>query len=305
MKTYITNFYSQIKNSIYGPEFYKNLENKSLFYSFIYVVKLSFLVSLISTFILVLFIRQFETNILQKAGVPDIGSLPSKYVETYFADDLVITINNDNLTTNKTELVNFPVPYDWFEGEKDDSGLFLDNLVIISPNELLDSSTFSQYNTYLMMSSTTAGFFDPEKNTVQFYNYQELRDKASTGIPESFIVTKSTAQNYAIIIGDYINNYSFLVFFFITTMTLIVLAFMITVGTLVFCLVLALITLIVGKIWKSETTYINWYKKAIFANTSYILLAWSLGWLLPITGIPFFNTILVFSLLLINKNFNK
>lgn len=295
----MTNFITQVKESIINPSFYHGLKHRDTSYTIIYLLKLSLVISLVATFICAVLFIGFKGDLLAKAGVNKISDLGVKYLDTYFPSDLVIKMNDGVLSTNKTEPVIFPVPKDWLSTDIDDK--VLDNIAVVAPQEEFTNDLFDKYKSYAIFASSTAGFFDPQKETIQTYHYKDKE----TGHVANLEITHDFAKEKIQTVSEYLNSILPFIFFLLAVLMFVCLSVYIFISALVFAIFTALLAWLIGKLTKSDLGYGDWYLRAIHADTLYILLAWTVAWIIPFTFIPFMNTIFVLGVLYLNKNFER
>lgn len=296
------NFFQQIKNSVYGPDFYKNLEIQDFSYTAKYLLKLSFFTSFLSALVLIALFFIFRINLLASTGLQNMSEFGQKYVETYFPTDLVINFQNGVLSTNKTEPVIFPIPIEWFSESFESDDRFR-NVLTISTNENITRDSFQKYDSFVILASTTGAVYDADKNSINFFNYKnsdvDINEIQNITVDKNFAVEKiNSVSGYLFKILPYIAVIFVLGYFILASIAIFV-------GTLIFAIFSAFLAWLIGKIWGIEKVYRVWYLKAVHADTLYILLAWTIGFILPFTVIPFANTILVLLVLFFNDSFKK
>ncbi len=294
------NFFEQIKNSVYGPVFYKKLENQNFSYTAKYLLKLSFFTSFLSVLVLMVMFFVFKINFLAASGIENLNQFGQKYLENNFPNDLVVNFQNGILSTNKNEPTIFPIPVEWFGSEFENEQRFI-NFVTIDQNENISLESFRKYNSYAILSSTTGAFFDSEKNSVNFFKYTDENFKDV----DNLSIDKNTAINNVNSVSEYLLKILPYFMLYMSVLYFIIVGIMIFIGTLIFSIFIALLSWLIGKIWGINKDFTTWYLKGIHANTLYILLAWTVGFVFPFTMVPFAGTILVLLVLFFNDNFKK
>ncbi len=297
---YFKNYFNQIRGSIYNKNFYKNLENQDFSYTIKYLAKLSFFTSFLSIILLLILFFAFKLNILAYSGAQNINELGKNYIENNFPNDLVVNINNGILTTNTNEPVIFPIPVELFSEGLNTKENFR-NFLTISPNEPIDLNSFEKYKSFAILSSTTGAIYDTEKKSIELFQY---KDKNLQEI-QNLTINKNSAFETLNLLSDYLFKLFpyFLVLFSFSYFVIV--GIFIFIGTLIFSLFTALISFLIGKFLNIEKDFQTWYKKSIHADTLYIILAWTIGFIFPVFLIPFSNTILVLLVLYFNDNFKK
>jgi hypothetical protein len=172
---------------------------------------------------------------------------------------------------------------------------------VIALNESISKDSFDKYDTYMILASTTGGYYDPEKNSLQLFNYA---DKDFDDIP-TISLNKDNVSEKLAQFTSYLTSFLPLIFTFLFILAFLSFAVGIFLGTILFSIFTAFLAWILGKIWGVENTFGTWYLKAIHADTLHILLVWTIGWIIPLSIIPFFGTILVLIVLFVNDNFRK
>ena len=95
------NFFSTVKNSIYSPEFYKGVTQRSLFSAILYFLLLSVLVTIIQS---INPIVSFVT-----VGEREVQKFVSSTVNSY-PQELEVKIQNGKVISNVTEPYFIPIP---------------------------------------------------------------------------------------------------------------------------------------------------------------------------------------------------
>lgn len=297
---YFKNFFNQINESIYSKNFYQNLENTDFSYTIKYLAKLSFFVSFLSTSLLLILFFVFKLNVLTYSGVQNINQLAQDYLENNFPSELVININNGVLSTNTDQPVTFPIPVEWFnEGFSSEENFR--NFLTVSPNEPITLNSFEKYKSFAILSSTTGAIYDIENKSIELFQYKDEDLQAI----QNLNINKNSAGETVNIFSNYVFKYfpyflisfMFAYFFFV--------GIFIFISTLIFSLFTTLISFLVGRFSNIEKDFLVWYKKTIHADTLYIILVWTLGFVFPFAIVPFSNTILVLLVLYFNDNFKK
>lgn len=292
------NFFNQIRSSVYDKVFYRELENQSFSFTFKYLLKLAATISLFSTIIMFSFLYAFQIKMLSVTNSPDTGSLLTNYVENYFADDLLITFKDGKLSTNKETPTVFPIPSDLLEYDNED--LLPKNFVVISANEEFSPVLLDKYDTLGVMASSSLGFYDESEERMEVIDYTDVDEEYN-----DIVVDKDLAMSKAEIAAEYINASIPYIYTLGVLFVFLACLLMIFFGELLLALVTGLIAFLIAKFKKIGGTYKSWYLKSIHADTLWLVLAWTLGWIIPFSVIPLLNSIVVIVVLFVNDNFKK
>ena len=87
-------FFKNIKNSIYNPEYYSNLLNKPFSYSLKYFLLFSFIIALLLT---------VDSSFSALPKIKSFLDVAGKKTIQYYPDELQITIKNGKTSTNVNE----------------------------------------------------------------------------------------------------------------------------------------------------------------------------------------------------------
>lgn len=294
------NFIDQVRGSIYDPFFYRNLSHKETSYTIVYLVKLSLIIGLFTSIFSIISLFTLQKAIIEKAGVHDIGSLATKYVEMYFPSDLIISLKGNSITSNSSQPVEFPVPYDWFGMEDLKSQYFLKDIAVIAPTEEFSPELFTKYDSYIIVSSSSAAIYDPSKESIKT---MDLKD-----VPASMqgkTLDKIQASKLAGDVREYVNRIAVFMYPVLAIGILFGATLYIIISALLFALWIAFICWLIGKFTKSTHGFGDYYLRAIHAETLFIILSWTIGTIIALGAIPLFNTLLTLFVLYFNDNFKK
>lgn len=295
----MTNLYNQIIGSIYNEKFYKDLKNKNTSFTMFYLLKLSSVIALVATFIIAILFITKENKFLNTLEVNSLGQVPTKYIREYYPDDLAIQIKDGTLTTNTTEPITFPIPFDWFGGINEDMGSTT-NIAVITTQDEFSSSLFDKYSAFAVFTPKTAAIYDQGNHSIRDFTYEEInKEYPELNISKSLILEKLVkVENGYKKIAPIVSILCLLAIF-------IGITFFVFIGTIIYALFSALVIFIISKLLKKEDTYGEIYLKAIHADTLYILLFWTIGLIFPILEIPFLNLALVIAVFAINNEFKN
>jgi hypothetical protein len=292
------NFIQQITNSIYNPDFYKSLDEKETSYTMFYLLKLSLLVSVISIVGMIIFVVSAKNEILANANVPQVSDLPRKYVENYYPADLILSYKNGNIHTNQTDPVFFQVPVSWLGDKANELKNIEYNLAVITPKEEYSDDLIGKYNSMLVLASTSLGFSNG--GSIEKVKYSELKFDF-----DEIVVNKEIALNKATELKSYIEGYSTTFLLTLLTVMFVLIIIFAFLANLIFALFTGLVAFIISLALKSKSNYGAMYLKAIHADTFYILISATLGWVIAFNLIPFLNTLMVLFILYTNKVFES
>ena len=263
-------FFKNIKNSIYNPEYYSNLLNKPFSYSLKYFLLLSFVVSLLLTIV-------FSFSTLPK--IKSFLDIAGKKAIQYYPDELQITINNGKASTNVNE------PY-FIKTPEDLKIKNIDNLVVIDTKNNFSLTEFENYKTLLLLTNNSLIY--REKNNTKI-TIQSLKQ-----IP-NYTLNKPALLSFFNKVSPYLKLvYPFFIIlmllFFFSALTL----------RLFYLLVAALLIWIVAKIKKINIGYSKSYQLGMHLMTLAIIITQLVSLTLPRVHIPFLFTAITLLAAIIN-----
>ena len=264
--------FKNIKDSIYGPEYYKEVLAKPASYSFKYYFLFALIVSLVITvcfsFMAIPKIKAFA----------DYGS--TKIVELFPAE-LRIDVKNGQVSTNVQEpyFIKFPGELKAKENsEISNKNLSnIENILVIDTKNDFNLDTFNSYKTFALLT----------KNSVVYYkdNGIEMQPLESS---MNFSVDREKVASVIDKIKPYIKFVYPIVVLSIFVISMIVFCFQLI------CLFFgALFVWLVARLKKVNMGYLKAYQLSLHLLTFGILvetLAFLFGYVIPI---PFFGTILL------------
>jgi hypothetical protein len=295
---FITDLVNQIRNSIFNPSFYKELDHKETSYTIYYLLKLAAIISLVVTIGLLVTFNSFLNSVMTNSNTRSPGEVLSMYIETYFADDLVVTFRNGELITNKSEPIIFPIPFSWLNIDLQDNENIPGNIAVINTVNNFTPTLLDQYDTFFVMATSSAAYRDREVTKV--LNYEDIEDKYPDLVINKNLVREKTRD-----VAYYINSAMPYIFIFGFILLFIFFVLAIVAGELIGAIFFGFLAYIVAKILNIQSTFGTWYLKAIRADTLFLVLSWTVGWIIPFTVIPFVNTFVVLLVLYFNNNFKK
>ncbi len=270
-------FFKNIKNSIYGPDYYSSVTTKPFSYSFKYYLLFVLLISLVSTIILCFKVIP--------AVKPILDTVTGEILE-YYPDELSITIKGGEASTNVQEPYFIKLPEEW-GGEREEVGI--ENLLAINTKKEFSIEDFRSYNAVCYLAKKSLTCYD-EDRTMQIIPLSEMPDMT---IDENLISSLAgKIEPFLKIIYPLIALAIFLGLF-------IMLLF-----RLVYLLIAALLIWIVAKIRKAGVGYKKSYQLGIQLMTLPIIITLPVKYLLSLAKInlsfPFLFTILLILVAAVN-----
>ncbi len=153
-------FLENVKNSIYGPEFYKKLQSKPLSFSFKYFYALASVLAVILTAQLSFQLIPNIARVLAGIGPGIVNNYPS---------ELVITIKNGQASSNVAEPYFIKTPASIAGGNSKNepavtinglqpsssSSSVPENLIVIDTKNQFSEADFDKYNTFAVLTKTS------------------------------------------------------------------------------------------------------------------------------------------------------
>lgn len=265
--------FSNIKNSIYSPEYYKEVLQKPMSYSvkyfFKFILILAFVLAVVYSFIFIPRLKAFVDNF----GIEAVNVFPG---------DLKVEIKNGQAFSDSIQPYFIKVPQG-FESKEDQPKF--DNFIVIDTNNNFDLEKFNSYNTFAILNKDSITYFQNKKITVQ-----PLKD-----VP-NFVADKQSLANlinqvtpfarfiYPIIpVGLFLGNFVAFIFY------------------LLYMIFGALIIWLVLKIKNIKTTYKKSYQLGLHLLTPAIIINTVLGFLGVVFPFLFTIIIIIFTIINIKK----
>ncbi len=177
------NFFSTLIKSLYNPEFYQGIpENRTgdavkYFLGFIFVVAVLF-----SIMPMVIGLGFF----LAAHNEADQGYAQ---VRGFYPSDLVVKINQGEISINQPEPYLIPTPSSWVNGLSDggrrSSGFRIENLIVFDTAKPIASEDFEADQTLVIVGKNEIGMYDPNKSKVEIYDLKNL------GLHENITIDQS------------------------------------------------------------------------------------------------------------------
>lgn len=277
------NFIKKVKSSVYDPEFYKEIKNKSFGFVWGYFTLLVLVLSVVLSLVYSVQILPTFNNVGEKIR----SNILSKYPA-----ELEVKFKNGEVSTNVSE------PYfvklsenDFIELKNKPEYAGIENALVIDTKKSVGLSDFEKYKTLVWLAKDSIvikqdgkvtiqdlGKNSPFELTISKANLETWLEKFSPIIKVAKFVLP-----VAIFIGYFI-AYHFLLLYF---------------------LLVAFLVFILGKIMKLGLGYKDAYKVTVFASTLSILLKAILWGVLRYSHLPFVFTLITLVIVYVNfKNYN-
>lgn len=153
-------FIWDIRKSIYGPNYYKELTAKSFWHSFKYYLLLAIILAVITavSFLFSIFpaVKVFINN-------------AESEVLNYYPDELQIFIKNGQASTNVAEPYFLKLPPEIKESvtKKNNAPQDLENLLVIDTKNEFNIDQFKNYKTLVLLGKKNAVYYGDGKITIQ------------------------------------------------------------------------------------------------------------------------------------------
>ncbi|MFH1769673.1 MAG: DUF1189 family protein [Parcubacteria group bacterium] len=245
------NIFGKIKNSIYGPQFYKDLQNKSLGFSIGYLFKLALLIALVATIIYSIVLVPKVSDFLDNIGADIID---------YYPDELVMDIKDGKVSVNVPEPYFLALPGE-LRGELDDTNVdpSVENLLVINTKQEFSIDLFESYNTVALLGEDYIAHYD-DNSQIAIISLSDVpdftldADKVSTWAGKIESIVKIVPM-VILPIGV------FLVSFFVTF-----------IWNLIYMFFGAIVILILLKIMGKQTGYGHSYRIGLHALTLNVII---------------------------------
>lgn len=268
--------FQDIKNSVYNPDFYRELLSRPLSYSLKYFFLLGVLLTLINTIIV-------SFDLIPSAGA-FFSSVGPKVLQ-YYPDDLTITIKNGHASANVQEPYFLAMPVELKSNEPAvASSTPPENFLVIDTKNPFSVDQFRADKTILLL---TYDSFVYEKNGgITIQPLDRIGD---------WTIDKGGIKSFLDKINPYLRYlpWIFTLIFFIGYY----IGFMFH---LVYFLLFALVVWVIARIGKSKLTYGKSYRVAIHAATLSLILSYLVLPVIPRLSIPFLFTIIALIVTFIN-----
>ncbi len=268
-------FWDKVKNSIYGPEFYKELQSKPLSFSFKYFYALASILAVIGT-------AQFSFQVIP--GLTTfLSGLGPEIIDSY-PNELVVTIKDGQASSNVAEPYFIKTP-ESMRNENYRNVPVTDNFVVIDTKNQFTEENFTKYNSFAVVTKTSLAF-RKDNGGIEIYSLSKMPNLTIDNASVASFVGK--IQPFVKLAWP---------FFILASFAGFLLSFS---AELIYLLFAALLIWIVAKVKKFPIGY----KKSYQAGLHIITLPLLFGVASPLLNIhvpiPFFATILLVVAALIN-----
>ncbi len=266
------NFFSTVKNSIYSPEFYKGVTQRSLFSAILYFLLLSVLVTIIQS---INPIVSFVT-----VGEREVQKFVSSTVNSY-PQELEVKIQNGKVISNVTEPYFIPIPAYMDSGAKSEYR----NIAVIDTKTPFSASQFNTYKTLAWVSSDTVFILGDNKGQIKTIDLSKTSDfKINKTIINSFV------QKFSPLLKLLTPIVVIFVFFGILFLHLL---------RFVYLFFLALLLKLLFNLLKQPKSYGDSYKIGLYAMTTATIFGLLLGFV-HFPGIPLSFTVITIIMVALN-----
>lgn len=264
------NFYQRIKNSIYSPEFYSQISQKSWKNAFGYF------------FILILLLTALQSLFLLKPIFIDLPNQISGSVKSTignYPSELEVKIENGKVSSNAKEPFYILIP---------DTK---DNLIVIDTQTPYSAQKFSEYNTIAWVGRDTLFYQGSTKNEVRTMDMSKIGN---------ITISRKFVSDMADKISPWIRWVGPIVFIFTLLGLYLSLTF-----KLIYLLLLAFLIMFVAKISNNKLTYSQSYKTGLYALTlglivdSIVIVTQTYT---HFSGFPFMFTLITLGVAFLNLN---
>ncbi len=268
-------FIRTIADSIYNPAFYRQIIERPFSYSLKYFLGLAMTLTIVHAAIFSISALPPIRNFLSSAGENIIG---------FYPEELEVTIQQGNASTNVAEPYFIKIPASW--NENGDSTI--ENLVVIDTKNDFSLDQFYQYRTAAWLT----------KDSLIFLKDSGIQIEPLTKI-ENLTINQGQIRTLITRATPYLK--------FVTPVIFLVALFAILfsfVSKLLYVLLLALIILIIGKIKDVPLTYGKAYQIGLHAITLGLIVN-LLPSNFPLLHIPFLFSILTIVVVAMNLKPNQ
>jgi len=268
-------FLDKIKNSIYGPEFYRELQSKPLSFSFKYFYTLASILAVIGT-------AQFSFQVIPNLTAFLAGIGPE--IVNSYPSELVLTTKDGQASSNVVEPYFIKTPAS-MRNENYKNIPATENFVVIDTKNQFTEESFTRYDTFAVVTKTSLAL-RKDSGGIEIYSLREMPDltidRASV---ESFVGKLQPFIKFA------------WPFFILASFIGFMLSFS---AELIYLLFAALLIWIIMKIKGLAVGYKKSYQAGLHIITLPLLFGVVSALLNVHVPIPFFATILVIVAAIIN-----
>lgn len=160
------NIFVKIKNSIYNPEYYKEVIAKPFSYSFKYFLVFALLFALVFTVVATTRFIPIANLLSQKA--PELVN--------YFPQELTVTIKDGKASTNVQEPYFIKMPQELVTRQRKKSkSVEVDNIIVINTKDKFDLDTFNSYKTAVLLTENSVVYLD-SNNKISISSLSSIKD---------------------------------------------------------------------------------------------------------------------------------
>lgn len=229
----VKSFFLTVKNSIYGPEFYRSVTTRPLKHGVWYMAGLMFLVTLPLGV-------QMTTGLLEFLSVKTVNETVAAY-----PDDLIFTLKDGEVSVNQEEPI--------FIGKGEDGK---DHLIVIDTKSALTGDQLKQYSTFALVKKDLV--IAESGNGSRIIPLNDVDD---------FTLTKERLTGWGEKAKPYLTPAAIGLSIFIFVMMFV----FSWGGQLMYTLFPAAVVFLAAKVFKKKFTFKHSYKVALYATTLPIL----------------------------------
>jgi hypothetical protein len=266
-------FLKNLKNSIYGPDYYIELLQKPISFSFRYFFSFISLIALIASVIFLFTVAPKVKLILDKIGAQALERFPAS---------LEITIKEGNASINQQEPYKISAP----AGIKDTEFFYgkVENILVIDTKNDFTTEELGQYKTLCVLAKTIIACQREDQITIQ-----PLSKIANLVINKAIITSwVERVRPFLNLIYPLALIGAWLVFFFSIILRL------------AYLLIFALVIWLIASLKKIKIGYAKSYQMGLHLMTLPIIVIILFKFLLPQMNIPFLFTIVSVLMAFIN-----
>lgn len=236
---------NQIKNSVYNPEYYRELLSQPASYSVKYLFKLSLIFALLFVIGISAFFLPKMISMINSVGPGIINNYPN---------ELEISVKEGNVSTNVQEPYFIKTPDSWKNGEKKEKTP--ENLVVIDTKSEPSADNLKKYATLLLVTKNYVIYHD---------NNGKITAETLEKMP-NMIINKDSVTQFSKKYSPYLN-----LFIPFIILILFVFSFFIVAFRMIYLLIVALFIWLIARIKKVDIGYGKSYQLGIHLMTAPLL----------------------------------
>jgi len=270
------NIFVKIKNSIYGPEYYKEVLSKPFSYSLKYYLVFSLLLALVfAVFVTIKFFPAASFLATELEKVPE-----------HFPVNLEVVIKDGKASANVEQPYFVKLPRDFKQsGNILQDTSVIENLIVVDTKNKFDLQTFQSYKTVALLT----------EDSIVYINNENQITIASLSSVKDFTLNREVVSGFIGKVSPFLGILYPLVFVFSYIGGFIALLF-----EMAYLLFGALLIWLVAALLKLKIGYGKAYQLGLHLITLPVILCW-IVLLLPFENpIPFFGSILLILAALLN-----